>query len=68
MGKESNVQQLDRELEKRGHRFARYADDVSIYVRSERAGRRVLQSISDFLSRRLKLRVNSSKWDYPYSM
>ena len=55
------LDQLDQELEKRGHRFVRYADDVSIYVRSERAGRRVLQSISDFLSRKLKLRVNESK-------
>lgn len=55
------LDQLDRELEKRGHRFVRYADDVSIYVKSERAGRRVLQSISDFLSRKLKLRVNESK-------
>ncbi len=55
------LDQLDRELEKRGHRFVRYADDVSIYVRSERAGRRVLQSISDYLDRKLKLRVNESK-------
>jgi RNA-directed DNA polymerase len=55
------LDQLDRELEKRGHRFVRYADDVSIYVRSERAGRRVLQSISDYLSRKLKLSVNQSK-------
>lgn len=55
------LDQLDRELEKRGHRFVRYADDVSIYVRSERAGRRVLQSIHRFLSKKLKLKVNESK-------
>jgi RNA-directed DNA polymerase len=55
------LDQLDRELEKRGHRFVRYADDVSIYVKSERAGRRVLQSVSDFLTRKLKLKVNKSK-------
>ena len=46
------LDQLDQELEQRGHRFVRYADDVSIYVKSERAGRRVLQSISDYLTRR----------------
>jgi len=55
------LDQLDRELEKRGHRFVRYADDVSIYVKSERAGRRVLQSVSDFLTKKLKLKVNKSK-------
>ncbi|NJN05527.1 MAG: group II intron reverse transcriptase/maturase [Rhodobacteraceae bacterium] len=55
------LDQLDRELEKRGHRFVRYADDVSIYVKSERAGRRVLQSIGDYLTRKLKLKVNESK-------
>ena len=55
------LDQLDRELERRGHRFVRYADDVSIYVKSERAGRRVLQSLSDYLSRKLKLSVNKSK-------
>ena len=55
------LDQLDRELEKRGHRFVRYADDVSIYVTSERAGRRVLQSISQYLTKKLKLKVNKSK-------
>lgn len=55
------LDQLDRELEKRGHRFVRYADDVSIYVKSERAGRRVLQSVSNFLTTKLKLNVNKSK-------
>jgi RNA-directed DNA polymerase len=55
------LDQLDRELERRGHRFVRYADDVSIYVKSDRAGRRVLQSISTFLTKKLKLRVNREK-------
>lgn len=49
---------LDRELERRGHRFVRYADDASIYVRSRRAGERVLASVTKFLEKRLKLRVN----------
>ena len=52
---------LDRELERRGHRFVRYADDCNIYVRSKRAGSRVLGSISRFLSRHLKLSVNEAK-------
>lgn len=52
---------LDRELEKRGHRFVRYADDISIYVGSQRAGERVLASVTSFLKRRLKLRVNLEK-------
>lgn len=52
---------LDRELEKRGHRFARYADDCNIYVRSQRAGERVMASITRFLGQRLKLRVNGAK-------
>jgi RNA-directed DNA polymerase len=52
---------LDRELERRGHRFVRYADDCNIYVRSERAGQRVMASITHFLTTRLKLRVNRAK-------
>jgi group II intron reverse transcriptase/maturase len=52
---------LDRELERRGHRFVRYADDVNIYVRSQRAGERVLASVKSFLEKRLKLRVNLEK-------
>ena len=52
---------LDKELERRGHRFVRYADDCNIYVRSKRAGERVMASITDFLTRRLKLRVNGEK-------
>jgi RNA-directed DNA polymerase len=52
---------LDRELEGRGHRFARYADDLLILVRSQRAGERVKQSITAYLARRLKLPVNEQK-------
>ena len=52
---------LDRELERRGHRFVRYADDCNIYVRSKRAGSRVLKSIGQFLNRHLKLTVNEAK-------
>lgn len=52
---------LDRELERRGHAFSRYADDVNIYVHSEAAGRRVLASITGFLEKRLRLRVNEEK-------
>ena len=52
---------LDRELERRGHRFVRYADDVNIYVRSRRAGERVLASVKGFLEKRLKLKVNLEK-------
>jgi RNA-directed DNA polymerase len=52
---------LDKELEKRGHAFARYADDFAILVKSQRAGERVLSSISRFLERKLKLQVNAQK-------
>ena len=52
---------LDKELEKRGHCFVRYADDCNIYVRSQRAGERVPASIERFLEKRLKLKVNNSK-------
>jgi RNA-directed DNA polymerase len=52
---------LDKELEKRGHRFVRYADDCNIYVRSRKAGERVLASIEKFLEKRLKLRINKAK-------
>jgi RNA-directed DNA polymerase len=55
------LDELDRELVKRGHRFARYADDCNIYVRSERAGQRVMASITQFITRRLKLKVNETK-------
>jgi len=52
---------LDKELERRGHAFCRYADDCNIYVRTERSGKRVMESITRFLERRLKLRVNRKK-------
>jgi len=52
---------LDKELEKRGHLFCRYADDCNIYVKSVRAGERVLESISAFLEKKLKLKVNRQK-------
>ncbi len=55
------LDELDRELERRRHRFVRYADDCNIYVASERAGKRVMQSVTSFLRRRLKLKVNESK-------
>jgi RNA-directed DNA polymerase len=52
---------LDKELEKRGHRFVRYADDCNIYVKSERAGQRVMETVVEFLEKKLKLRVNRGK-------
>jgi RNA-directed DNA polymerase len=55
------LDELDRELERRQHRFVRYADDCNIYVASERAGKRVMQSVTSFLRRRLKLQVNETK-------
>ena len=55
------LDELDRELERRKHCFVRYADDCNIYVRSQRAGERVKRSITGFITRRLKLRVNEQK-------
>ena len=55
------LDELDKELEKRGLHFIRYADDCAIYVKSKRAGERVMQSISRFITRRLKLAVNEAK-------
>ena len=55
------LDELDKELERRGHRFVRYADDCNIYVRSDRAGRRVLASVTNYLMRTLKLKVNEAK-------
>lgn len=52
---------LDRELERRGHRFVRYADDCNVYVKSQTAGERVLASLERFLSERLRLKVNRAK-------
>src|SRR5882762_909325 len=55
------LDELDRELERRGHRYARYADDCNIYVRSEQAGQRVMESITRFITHKLKLKVNEAK-------
>src|SRR6059058_547315 len=55
------LDELDRELERRNHRFVRYADDCNIYVRSQRAGQRVMTNVTRFLTRRLKLKVNEAK-------
>jgi RNA-directed DNA polymerase len=55
------LNELDRELERRDHRFVRYADDCNIYVRSQRAGERVMESITGFITKTLKLKVNSAK-------
>src|SRR6266699_3743403 len=55
------LDELDRELERRGYRFVRYADDSNIYVRSERAGQRVMESITRFITQKLKLKVNDKK-------
>src|SRR5580765_3509869 len=55
------LDELDRELERRGHRFVRYADDSNIYVRSEQAGQRVMNSITRFITKKLKLKVNEAK-------
>src|SRR5262250_2756369 len=55
------LDEFDRELERRGLRFARYADDCNIYVRSERAGQRVMKSLTRFITKKLKLKVNEAK-------
>lgn len=55
------LDELDKELERRGHKFCRYADDCNIYVKSQEAGKRVLKSITEFLGIRLKLKVNETK-------
>ena len=55
------LDELDKELERRGHKFCRYADDCNIYVQSQSAGERVMKSISSFLDRRLRLKVNAEK-------
>jgi len=59
----SNVvlDELDSELDRRGHRFVRYADDAKVYVRSERAGQRVMASLTEFIEGRLRLKVNEAK-------
>jgi RNA-directed DNA polymerase len=55
------LDELDKELERRGHRFVRYADDCNVYVRSKRAGERVMASLERFLRERLRLEVNRAK-------
>ena len=55
------LDELDKELERRGHKFCRYADDCNVYVRSRSAGERVLKSLTIFLERRLRLKVNAEK-------
>jgi RNA-directed DNA polymerase len=60
------LDELDKELEKRGHRFCRYADDCNIYVSSLAAGERVMASITQFLEKRLRLKVNRNKSKVAY--
>lgn len=55
------LNELDKELEKKGHRFVRYADDSNIYVKSQKAGERVKKNISEFIEKKLKLKVNEEK-------
>jgi len=55
------LNELDRELEKRGHRFCRYADDCNIYVKTKRSGERVMKSVKHFVEKRLRLKVNEEK-------
>lgn len=55
------LDELDQELDRRGHRFVRYADDCNIFVRSLKAGERVMASVTDFLERRMRLKVNRAK-------
>lgn len=55
------LNELDKELEKRGHRFVRYADDCNIYVKSQKAGERVKNGVSEFIEKKLKLKVNEDK-------
>src|SRR3990167_9556657 len=55
------LDELDKELERRGHKFCRYADDQNIYVRTRRAGERVYESVKQFLEKKLKLKINGAK-------
>ena len=55
------LDELDKELERRGHQFCRYADDCNVYVQSRSAGERVLKSLTSFLEQRLRLKVNAEK-------
>ncbi|MDA6151468.1 reverse transcriptase domain-containing protein, partial [Escherichia coli] len=55
------MDKLDKELERRGHKFVRYADDCNIYMKSKKAGERVMNSITGFIEQKLKLKVNRGK-------
>ena len=55
------LDELDKELERRGHRFCRYADDSNVYVKSKKAGERVMGSLTHFIEKRLRLKVNRNK-------
>ena len=55
------LDELDKELEKRGHKFVRYADDCNIYVKTKKAGNRVMESVTSFIEGKLKLKVNLNK-------
>ena len=55
------LDELDKELEQRGHKFCRYADDCNIHLKTERAGQRVMESVTKFLDTRLRLKVNRVK-------
>ena len=55
------LDELDKELERRGHRFVRYADDTNVYIKSQKAGERVMGSLERFLSKRLRLKINRTK-------
>ena len=62
------LDELDCELERRGHCFVRYADDCNVYVRSEKAGHRVMASLTRFIEGRLKLQVNAQPAEYPHRL
>ena len=55
------LDELDKELEERGHKFVRYADDCNIYVKTKKAGNRVMNSVTSFIEGKLKLKVNLNK-------
>lgn len=58
------LDELDKELERRGHKFCRYADDCNVYVKMLRAGKRVMSTLQVFISRKLKLKVNEARVRY----
>ena len=61
------LNELDKELERRGHRFVRYADDSIIFCKSKRAAQRVSESITDFIEKKLYLKVNREKTEVGYA-